>query len=335
MTLNSTMKKALSLVIVAILLFIISGFNAIELVGKYKAETGGLGFGMDEDDVSVYMSYGLFGTMSADVKFSSKMKKDLKDQLGDNYKEFMDNMEESIKEETKGTKWHVKGDKIIMEQDGNEGENYYSISGSTLNLYENEDAKEDKEEYMELKKTFFSSLTCPAGLLRIVAVILILAAAYVFLTGKDKDGSGSTFSSGFSGRDVIASRCTACGSPIKEGARFCDVCGTPAGEAPAPVLASRCESCGSSLKDGAKFCDICGAPVGGVATPPAPAAPVYEAPAPAAPAYEEPVYTPPVEASEAPAPTPAPTPAYEPAPSAAPTTKSASDHNRFSAAGDL
>ena len=46
--------------------------------------------------------------------------------------------------------------------------------------------------------------------------------------------------------------CAKCGNPLKEGQRFCTVCGTP-------VLC--CGKCGKPLKEGQKFCTACGMPV--------------------------------------------------------------------------
>ena len=55
----------------------------------------------------------------------------------------------------------------------------------------------------------------------------------------------------------MAKNCSACGSPLKDGAKFCEVCG-------APVAVKRieqerfCAQCGNLLKPGTKFCEICG-----------------------------------------------------------------------------
>ena len=343
MTLNGTMKKALALVVVAIILFLISGFDSIEIVGNYKMDDDSAEelYGMDDELVSLYMNFALTGTLSTDIKFSRKMEKELKEELGDEFEERMDEMEKELSEASKGSKWSLDGGKIELkfgEEDEEEG--YYILKGSELTLYESKGDKEDDRNALELEKTFLSSLTCPTALLRIVAAILILVAACLFLKG-NKGGKTTPLPSDFSGRSVITARCKACGSPINEGTRFCDVCGSPAdSETASAGLISRCASCGSPMGDGVKFCDTCGAPAGDVVAPPAPAAPVhdapvYEEPAPVAPAYEAPVYTPPVETSEVSAPAPVSTPAYEPAPTAAPKTKPASDHSRFSAAGDL
>ena len=63
--------------------------------------------------------------------------------------------------------------------------------------------------------------------------------------------------------------CDACGHANREGARFCESCGSPMG-APA------CAGCGTELRAGAKFCDHCGMPVAGTPTPPS----TLQAPAP-------------------------------------------------------
>jgi membrane protease subunit (stomatin/prohibitin family) len=47
--------------------------------------------------------------------------------------------------------------------------------------------------------------------------------------------------------------CPNCHAAVREGAKFCDECGTP--------LKSVCTNCGSELRQGAKFCDSCGTPV--------------------------------------------------------------------------
>ena len=45
-------------------------------------------------------------------------------------------------------------------------------------------------------------------------------------------------------------RCKACGVELRQGARFCDMCGTK--------VEKICPSCGETLRDQAKFCDLCG-----------------------------------------------------------------------------
>jgi hypothetical protein len=46
-------------------------------------------------------------------------------------------------------------------------------------------------------------------------------------------------------------RCSKCGSDNREGARFCNNCGTP--------FETRCGACDALNQPGAKFCDECGA----------------------------------------------------------------------------
>ena len=46
-------------------------------------------------------------------------------------------------------------------------------------------------------------------------------------------------------------QCPLCQHENREGAKFCDECGTP--------QASRCSSCGTENRPGAKFCNECGA----------------------------------------------------------------------------
>ena len=45
-------------------------------------------------------------------------------------------------------------------------------------------------------------------------------------------------------------RCKACGIQLREGARFCDMCGSK--------VERLCPSCGEVLRDQARFCDLCG-----------------------------------------------------------------------------
>ena len=45
-------------------------------------------------------------------------------------------------------------------------------------------------------------------------------------------------------------RCKACGIQLREGARFCDMCGAK--------VERLCPSCGEVLRDQARFCDLCG-----------------------------------------------------------------------------
>ncbi|MBQ8831045.1 MAG: hypothetical protein IJ017_05560 [Oscillospiraceae bacterium] len=69
--------------------------------------------------------------------------------------------------------------------------------------------------------------------------------------------------------------CANCGAPL-EGRSFCVMCGTRAGEVPAPApvpapaVEDNCLSCGASL-NGKPFCVVCGTPKNGVKPAPAPA----------------------------------------------------------------
>src|SRR5215475_12149204 len=45
--------------------------------------------------------------------------------------------------------------------------------------------------------------------------------------------------------------CPSCGTDNREGAKFCDACGTP--------LPLPCPACGTANRPGAKFCNECGA----------------------------------------------------------------------------
>src|SRR4030095_8252743 len=58
-------------------------------------------------------------------------------------------------------------------------------------------------------------------------------------------------------------RCTNCGTANREGAKFCDACGTP--------LPLSCLSCGTANRPGAKFCNECGASLTGQRSVPPPA----------------------------------------------------------------
>src|SRR5438552_3393485 len=49
--------------------------------------------------------------------------------------------------------------------------------------------------------------------------------------------------------------CTACQTPNRDGARFCDNCGQP--------LPSACPTCGTLNRAGARFCDNCGTRLAG------------------------------------------------------------------------
>src|SRR5215470_6784187 len=62
--------------------------------------------------------------------------------------------------------------------------------------------------------------------------------------------------------------CTSCGTENRDGAKFCDACGT--------ALPLACPSCGTANRPGAKFCNECGASLTGqqaVPTPTTPTAP--------------------------------------------------------------
>lgn len=51
----------------------------------------------------------------------------------------------------------------------------------------------------------------------------------------------------------LAVHCPSCNQPLREGARFCDKCGS--------ALITECPKCKADLRPGAKFCDACGAPI--------------------------------------------------------------------------
>src|SRR5215471_6414867 len=58
-------------------------------------------------------------------------------------------------------------------------------------------------------------------------------------------------------------RCTSCGTANREGAKFCDACGT--------VLPVACPSCGTANRPGAKYCNECGTSLTGQPSVPPPA----------------------------------------------------------------
>src|SRR5262249_21127927 len=64
--------------------------------------------------------------------------------------------------------------------------------------------------------------------------------------------------------------CTSCGTANRDGAKFCDACGTP--------LPLACPSCGTTNRPGAKFCNECGASLTGQQSVP----PTQEVPTPTA-----------------------------------------------------
>ena len=62
------------------------------------------------------------------------------------------------------------------------------------------------------------------------------------------------------------SKCLKCGSELKEGQKFCMICGTPVSTNPKQpaarqMTAAVCSKCGNPLKPGQKFCMKCGTPV--------------------------------------------------------------------------
>src|SRR5215470_10672687 len=57
--------------------------------------------------------------------------------------------------------------------------------------------------------------------------------------------------------------CTSCGTDNRDGAKFCDTCGTP--------LPLACPACGTANRPGAKFCNECGASLTGQQSVPRPA----------------------------------------------------------------
>src|SRR5215813_15205867 len=65
--------------------------------------------------------------------------------------------------------------------------------------------------------------------------------------------------------------CTSCGTANREGAKFCDACGTP--------LPLACPSCGTENRPGAKFCNECGTSLTGQRSVP----PAQEVPTPTTP----------------------------------------------------
>ena len=56
-------------------------------------------------------------------------------------------------------------------------------------------------------------------------------------------------------------QCGSCSHDNREGARFCDECGS--------ALAAKCPQCGEGLRPSAHFCDSCGARLDGAASIPA------------------------------------------------------------------
>jgi membrane protease subunit (stomatin/prohibitin family) len=61
-----------------------------------------------------------------------------------------------------------------------------------------------------------------------------------------------------SGPAADAAQCPHCGSPVVEGAGFCQTCGGRIVEESAPPPVLYCVHCGSDLRDSAQFCPKCG-----------------------------------------------------------------------------
>lgn len=81
-----------------------------------------------------------------------------------------------------------------------------------------------------------------------------------------------------------ASTCPACKSKVKEGDRFCELCGEKIPPQSSPAQAPVCRSCGTPLLPNARFCENCGDPVKKAEVPAAPSTP-----ASAKPVSQEPV----------------------------------------------
>lgn len=61
-----------------------------------------------------------------------------------------------------------------------------------------------------------------------------------------------------SGPAATEARCPHCGSPVVEGATFCQSCGGRIVEESAPPPVLYCVQCGSDLRESAQFCPKCG-----------------------------------------------------------------------------
>lgn len=59
-------------------------------------------------------------------------------------------------------------------------------------------------------------------------------------------------------RIMLESICGECGSPLREGASFCKVCGAPVQSADNTII---CTECGKTIPSGSPVCPECGAPV--------------------------------------------------------------------------
>jgi hypothetical protein len=57
--------------------------------------------------------------------------------------------------------------------------------------------------------------------------------------------------------------CRKCGTPLRDGAVFCTICGEKVTGDTAPEIdnPSSCSNCGRKIRQGAKFCTGCGTPV--------------------------------------------------------------------------
>lgn len=107
-------------------------------------------------------------------------------------------------------------------------------------------------------------------------------------------------------------KCSQCGAEVREGAKFCEMCGAKIEEKPQPNV---CPQCGQEYAPGQAFCSNCGYRLNA----PAPQEPVQEPiPEPVPEPIPEPVPEPIPEPAPAPEVAPMPAPAPEAAPAPAP-----------------
>lgn len=85
-----------------------------------------------------------------------------------------------------------------------------------------------------------------------------LFGAGLGLAGLVAGGVGTAPAAGAPGRPVIQVRCSSCGAPANETARFCNACGRPIG---AVAAALTCSACQAANPPGARFCSGCGGPL--------------------------------------------------------------------------
>ena len=188
------MQKGIITIVIAAVIFAIGCIDRIEIIGRWKlakvngepagevvSETYGKMFNadLDKNDVKIVEIYGVFGGYKSKVKLSGEAKKELGDDVVDEFKESNKEKRKYFFDDGK-LKYR---DKDEDKEDVDYGSKYKLGIFNSLVI-----GSKDKDEGSLYRRTFPLGYICPSIILK-AAAIVVLVKGVKMVTGKDEEGT--------------------------------------------------------------------------------------------------------------------------------------------------